>query len=66
MHAEHISVRDDLGMMTQLGHLPPNPAAIARMALWTLSGRAKRAAAAAVALSNTAAHEITRPSRQDA
>jgi SnoaL-like polyketide cyclase len=23
MHAEHISVRDDLGMMTQLGHLPP-------------------------------------------
>jgi predicted ester cyclase len=66
MHAEHISVRDDLGMMTQLGHLPPNAAAIARMARWTLSGRAKRAAAAAVALSNTAAHEVTRPSRQDA
>jgi predicted ester cyclase len=66
MHVEHISVRDDLGMMTQLGHLPPSPAAIARMARWTLSGRAKRATAAAIALSNTAAREVSRPSRQDA
>jgi hypothetical protein len=66
MHAEHISVRDDLAMMTQLGHLPPSAAAIARMARWTLSGRARRATAAAIALTSTAAREVSRPSRQDA
>lgn len=66
LHAEHIAVRDDLGMMTQLGHLPPSPAAGARMARWALSGQAKRAIAAAIALSNTAARDVTTPSRQDA
>lgn len=40
--SEHIAVRDDLGMMTQLGHLPPGPAALARMARFQLSGQAGR------------------------
>src|SRR5689334_19901813 len=31
-HREHIAVRDDLGMMTQLGHLPPSPVVAARLA----------------------------------
>ena len=31
-HADHAAVRDDLGMMTQLGHLPPSPKAMLRLA----------------------------------
>ena len=31
-HGEHIAVRDDLSMMTQLGHLPPSPKVAWRMA----------------------------------
>lgn len=46
--SEHIAVRDDLGMMTQLGHLPPGPAALARMAKFQLSGQARRAVAHAI------------------
>jgi ketosteroid isomerase-like protein len=52
---EHIAVRDDLGMMTQLGHLPPGPAAIARMARFQLSGQAKRAVTHAIEVAAQAA-----------
>jgi predicted ester cyclase len=45
LHAEHIAVRDDLGMMTQLGHLPPSPASLAHMVRWKMSGGAKRSIA---------------------
>ena len=38
LHAEHIAVRDDLGMMTQLGHLPPSPRAVRRLAAFKLTG----------------------------
>ena len=43
-HGEHIAVRDDLGMMTQLGHLPPSPRAAWRMARAALTGYRARAA----------------------
>jgi predicted ester cyclase len=52
---EHIAVRDDLGMMTQLGHLPPSPKVAARLARWSLSGQARRAVAQAVATAERAA-----------
>lgn len=56
LSAEHIAVRDDLGMMTQLGHLPPGPAALARMARFQLTGKARRAVAgAAMAAAQAAA-----------
>jgi predicted ester cyclase len=48
LHAEHVAVREDLGMMTQLGHLPPSPAAGLRMLRWHLSGGARRAVREAV------------------
>lgn len=54
---EHIAVRDDLGMMTQLGHLPPSPKVAVRLARWSLSGQAKRAAATAVAAAEQAASD---------
>jgi predicted ester cyclase len=54
-HITHSAVRDDLGMLTQLGHLPPSPAVAARMARWNLSGKARRAVDAAVARSEQAA-----------
>ena len=53
--AEHIAVRDDLGMMTQLGHLPPGPAALARMARFQLTGQARRAIAQATGAAAQAA-----------
>jgi ketosteroid isomerase-like protein len=55
LSAEHIAVRDDLGMMTQLGHLPPGPAAIARMARFQLTGQARRAVADAIETAKRAA-----------
>jgi hypothetical protein len=42
-------------MMTQLGHLPPGPAAIARMARFQLSGQARRAVAHAIEVADRAA-----------
>jgi SnoaL-like polyketide cyclase len=57
--AEHIAVRDDLGMMTQLGHLPPSPAAIARMARFHLTGQARRAVAHAIKTAEQAAGQAT-------
>lgn len=53
--ADHIAVRDDLGMMTQLGHLPPGPPALARMARFQLGGGAKRAVADAIKTAERAA-----------
>jgi predicted ester cyclase len=55
LNSEHIAVRDDLGMMTQLGHLPPGPAAIARMTRFQLSGQAKRAVVHAIKVAHRAA-----------
>jgi predicted ester cyclase len=55
LNGEHIAVRDDLGMMTQLGHLPPGPAAIARMARFQLSGQARRAVTHAIEVADRAA-----------
>lgn len=43
LHADHFAVRDDLGMMTQLGHLPPSPAAMLRMIQWHITGGHSRA-----------------------
>jgi predicted ester cyclase len=56
--AEHIAVRDDLGMMTQLGHLPPTPAGLVRMATWHLSGAHGRAVATATAVAQRAADAV--------
>lgn len=53
--AEHTAVRDDLGMMTHLGHLPPAPPVMVRMARWRLGGGHSRAVAAAVAVTEEAA-----------
>jgi predicted ester cyclase len=58
LNGEHIAVRDDLGMMTQLGHLPPGPAAIARMARFQLSGQARRAVARAIEVADQAAAAV--------
>jgi hypothetical protein len=55
----HSAVRDDLGMMTQLGHLPPAPGVLARMARWNLSGSAHRAITAAQAHAAHGAATIT-------
>jgi predicted ester cyclase len=55
LHATHAAVRDDLGMLTQLGHLPPSPAVAARMAGWTLTGRAGRAIRQAITVAESAA-----------
>jgi ketosteroid isomerase-like protein len=58
MHGEHVAVRDDLGMMTQLGHLPPGPAVAVRMARSAISGRARTAVEQAVAVSRDAASAL--------
>jgi len=60
LSAEHIAVRDDLGMMTQLGHLPPTPAAMARMARFQIGG-AKRAIAHAIETAGRAAAAVAVP-----
>lgn len=54
-HGEHIAVRDDLGMMTQLGHLPPSPRAAWRMARTALTGYRARAVREAIRVSTDAA-----------
>ncbi len=55
LHAEHTAVRDDLGMMTQLGHQPPSPAVMARMLRWRLTGGHQRAVHQAIATAQQAA-----------
>jgi predicted ester cyclase len=62
LHVEHIAVRDDLGMMTQLGHLPPSPRAVARLAHWSLTGNAQRSVAQAVQSAAVAARDSERAS----
>ena len=54
-HGEHIAVRDDLGMMTQLGHLPPSPRAAWRMGRSALTGYRARAVRDAIRVSAEAA-----------
>jgi hypothetical protein len=54
-HGEHIAVRDDLGMMTQLGHLPPSPRAAWPMGRSALTGYRARAVRDAVWVSAEAA-----------
>ncbi len=55
----HLARRDDLGMMQQLGHLPPNPRSIVRLIWWRLSGKTRRASAEAILIGETAASEMT-------
>lgn len=56
-HGDHRAVRDDLGMLTQLGHLPPSPAAAARMARYAVTGARSRAVRDAVSIAQQAADE---------
>lgn len=60
-HVEHVAVRDDLGMMTQLGHLPPSPSAALRLARWHLTGAARRAVRTAVHAAAAAAEAAAEP-----
>lgn len=55
----HLARRDDLGMMEQLGHLPPNPRSLLRMLSWRLTGRSRRAEAHAAAVGERAAAVMT-------
>lgn len=61
LHVDHAAVRDDLGMMTQLGHLPPSPRGLARMAWWNASGRSRKAVAHAVEVARIAAASASVP-----
>jgi predicted ester cyclase len=61
---EHRAVRDDLGMMAQLGFIPPRPAVALRLLAMHISGRARRAVRAATAIAAEAAqaaHEAAGP-----
>ena len=51
----HEAVRDDMTMLGQLGVFPPTPAMAAQLAVWKLTGRDRRAAAAVSVLSARAA-----------
>lgn len=62
----HSAVRDDLGMLTQLGLFPPNPALLARTVAWKISGRAARAGHSAVEASEAAAAQVRIPVRSPA
>jgi hypothetical protein len=53
----HEAVRDDLGLMLQLGHLPPTPAVAMRLFRSRISGAARRAAREAVDRSALAARD---------
>jgi len=53
-HISHRAVRDDLGMMTQLGHLPPTPRVALRMMRFAVSGASRRAVRTATTLADTA------------
>jgi hypothetical protein len=63
----HLARRDDLGMMEQLGHLPPGPRSLLRMLAWRLSGTSRRAAIDATAVgARAAALMIERLERESA
>lgn len=51
----HLARRDDLGMMEQLGHLPPSPRSMVRVLGWRLTGKSRRAELHAVAIGERAA-----------
>lgn len=51
----HLARRDDLGMMEQLGHLPPSPGSMLRMLFWHVTGRSRRAEAHAAMVGERAA-----------
>ncbi len=55
----HLARRDDLGMLQQLGHLPPNPRSIVRLLWWRLSGKTRRAGAEAILIGDKAASGMT-------
>ena len=54
----HSAVRDDLGMLTQIGAFPPDPRLLARTLAWRLTGRAARAGRDAVAGAEAAAAQV--------
>ena len=60
-HSDHTAVRDDLSMMTQLGHLPPSPGAAARMARFALTGGRGRAIRDAIRAAQHAADQAPEP-----
>lgn len=53
---EHRAVRDGLGMVSQLGFIPPRPAVALRLLAMHISGRARRAIRAATDVAAEAAH----------
>jgi predicted ester cyclase len=55
--AEHIAVRDDLGMMTQLGFIPPRPATAMRLLGMHLASGARRSVREAVCRADQAARQ---------
>jgi predicted ester cyclase len=55
----HLARRDDLGMMEQMGHLPPTPRSLLRMLAWRLSGKSRRAGAEAAAVGERAASAMS-------
>jgi predicted ester cyclase len=58
--AEHVAVRDDLGMMTQLGFIPPRPATAMRLLSMHLAGGARRSVREAVRRAEQAAQPEAR------
>lgn len=54
-HTSHLAVREDLPMMTQLGHLPPSPSVALRLARAGVTGASRRAVRQAAALAEQAA-----------
>ncbi|WP_300009411.1 ester cyclase [Pseudonocardia sp.] len=54
----HAAVRDDLGLLTQLGLLPPAPSGLARTAGWAVSGRSRRIAGEVVEKMRQAAAQL--------
>ena len=58
-HGDHTAVRDDLAMMTQLGHLPPSPAVAGRMARFAVTGGRNRAIRDAIRIAQRAADDAT-------
>jgi hypothetical protein len=53
----HDALRDDLGMLAQLGVFPPSPTML-RLAVWKMTGRAAQAAREVSAAAAAAAHTV--------
>jgi SnoaL-like polyketide cyclase len=56
----HSAVRDDLGMLTQIGAFPPDPRLLARTLAWRITGRAARAGQEAITRAEAAAAAVRR------